>query len=123
MLEEKQAKGLAGIAEEAGGRATGKQPRDDDDGLVAVALDKKRKGLEAAIRDIISEPGLPSFDLEPPLKLPLIMEELFAMDVEDIDFAVVQRQKKEVTLVIHRQEVPMVNSFLIGVKMDAGELT
>lgn len=37
-----------------------------DDGLVSAALDKKKKGLEAAIKDVMgNEPGLPPFDLEP----------------------------------------------------------
>lgn len=63
-----------GTAKEAGGHATKKWPQDDDDGLVAASLDKKMKWLEAAIRDVISELGLPPFDVEPPPKLPLIME-------------------------------------------------
>lgn len=70
-----------------------------DDGLVAAALDKKRNGLEATIRDVMgNELGLPPFDLEP---LPLGMKELFSEDAEDIDFAAVRLQKKEVTLAMH----------------------
>ncbi|CAL8168708.1 unnamed protein product [Prunus armeniaca] len=50
------------------------------------------------------------------------MEELFPAGTEDIDFASVRREAKEVTLTMHRQEVPLVNAFLTGVKIDAGEL-
>lgn len=50
------------------------------------------------------------------------MEELFSKDAEDIYFAAVRRQKKEVTLAMHSQPVPLVNAFLIGVKIDVGEL-
>ncbi|CAB4273770.1 unnamed protein product [Prunus armeniaca] len=39
------------------GRAVGKWTRDDDDKLVAATLDNKRKGLEAAIRDIMASQG------------------------------------------------------------------
>ncbi|CAL2265814.1 unnamed protein product [Prunus armeniaca] len=52
-VEEKQAKGIAGATEgiaKGSESAIGKRMRDDDDRLVSTALDKKKKGLEAAIR-------------------------------------------------------------------------
>ncbi|CAL2276956.1 unnamed protein product [Prunus armeniaca] len=66
---------------------------------------------------------LPPFDLDPPPRLPLEMEELFPAGTKDTDFALVRQLAKEVTLAMHRQEVPLVNAFLTGVKIDAGELT
>ncbi|KAI5324209.1 hypothetical protein L3X38_033282 [Prunus dulcis] len=65
---------------------------------------------------------LPPFDLDPPSKLPLEIGELLPEGIEDIDFASVWPQKKEVTLELHHQEVPFLNAFLTRVKMDAGEL-
>ncbi|KAI5349592.1 hypothetical protein L3X38_002480 [Prunus dulcis] len=121
--EYRHIKGVDGVAEGAKDPAAGKQPRDDDDGIVMAALDKRMRGLEAAIHHVMGdESELPPFDLEPHPKLPLGMEELFPADVEDIDFVEVRRQKKEVTLAIHRHEVSLVNAFLTEVKMDAGEL-
>lgn len=65
-----------------------------------------------------NEPELPPFDFEPPLKLLLGMEELLLEDVEDMDSITFRRQ----TLALHREEVPLVNAFLIEVKIDAGEV-
>ncbi|CAL8174645.1 unnamed protein product [Prunus armeniaca] len=66
---------------------------------------------------------LPPFDLDSPPRLSLEMEEIFPAGTKDIDFASVRREEKEVTLAMHRQEVPLVNAFLTWVKIDAGELT
>lgn len=97
--------------------------RDDDDGIVMAALDKRMKGFEATIQHVMGdELGLPPFDLEPPPKLSLYIEELFSANAEDIDFVEVWRQKKKVTLAMHRHEVPLVNAFLTGVKIDVREL-
>lgn len=121
--EDRHTKGVDDVAERVEDRAAGKQPRDDNDGIVMAALDKRIRGLEEAIHHVMcDELGLPPFDLEPPPKLPLSMEELFPTDVEDIDFVEVRWQKKEVTLAMHHHEVSQVNAFLTEVKMDAGEL-
>ena len=63
-----------------------------------------------------SGPRLPPFDLQAPLKLPFGMEDVFAEGVEKVDFSRLRQQKKEVNLAMHRQEVPLVNVFLEGVK-------
>ncbi|CAL2277499.1 unnamed protein product [Prunus armeniaca] len=46
------------------------------------------------------------------------MEDVYAEGVEKMDFSRLRRQKKEVNLAMHRQEVPLVNVFLEGVKCD-----
>ncbi|XP_034199861.1 uncharacterized protein LOC117615009 [Prunus dulcis] len=46
------------------------------------------------------------------------MEDVFAEGVEKVDFGRLRQQKKEVNLAMHRQEVPLVNVFLEGVKSD-----
>ncbi|XP_034225786.1 uncharacterized protein LOC117635586 [Prunus dulcis] len=65
-----------------------------------------------------SGPRLPPFDLQAPPKLPFGMEDVFAEGVEKVDFGRLRQQKKEVNLAMHRQEVPLVNVFLEGVKSD-----
>ncbi|CAL2228603.1 unnamed protein product [Prunus armeniaca] len=117
----KQAKGAPSTAEGTTARAAGKRPWQEDDELLAE-LEKKRRGLESSIHDVMGGTVLLPFDLDPPPRLPLEMEELFPAGTEDIDFASVQREANEVTLAMHRQEVPLVNAFLTGVKIDAGEL-
>ncbi|CAL2228492.1 unnamed protein product [Prunus armeniaca] len=117
----KQAKGAPSTAEGTAARAAGKRPRTEEDEQL-VELEKKRRGLESSIHDVMGGTVLPPFDLDPPPRLPLEMEELFPAGTEDIDFASVRREAKEVTLAMHRQEVPLVNAFLTGVKIDAGEL-
>ncbi|CAL9006330.1 unnamed protein product [Prunus brigantina] len=109
------------IAEGVGGSGCEKRPRQEGDELLAE-LEKKRRGLESSIHDVMGGTVLPPFDLDPPPRLPLEMEELFPAGTEDTDFASVRREAKEVTLAMHRQEVPLVNAFLTGVKIDAGEL-
>ncbi|CAL8107473.1 unnamed protein product [Prunus armeniaca] len=118
---EKQAKGAPSTAEGTAARAAEKRPRQEDDELLAK-LEKKRRGLESLIHDIMGGTVLPPFDLDPLPRLPLEMEELFPAGTEDIDFASVRREAKKVTLAMHRQEVPLVNTFLTRVKIDAGEL-
>ncbi|BBN68174.1 Pentatricopeptide repeat superfamily protein [Prunus dulcis] len=49
---------------------------------------------------------------------PFGMEDVFAEGVEKVDFGRLRQQKKEVNLAMHRQEVPLVNVFLEGVKSD-----
>ncbi|CAL2253854.1 unnamed protein product [Prunus armeniaca] len=117
----KQAKGAPSTAEGTAARAAEKRPRQEKDKLLAE-LDKKRRGLESSIHDVMGGTVLPPFDLDPPPRLSLEMEELFPAGTEDIDFASVRREAKEVTLAMHRQEVPLVNAFLTGVKIDAREL-
>ncbi|CAL2246823.1 unnamed protein product [Prunus armeniaca] len=117
----KQAKGAPSTAEGTAARAAGKRPRTEEDEQLAE-LEKKRRGLESSIHEVMGGTVLPPFDLDPPPRLPLEMEELFPAGTEDIDFASVRREAKEVTLAMHRQEVPLVNAFLTGVKIDAGEL-
>ncbi|CAL2263485.1 unnamed protein product [Prunus armeniaca] len=117
----KQAKGAPSTAEGTAARDAGKRPRTEEDEQLAE-LEKKRRGLESSIHDVMGGTVLPPFDLDPPPRLPLEMEELFPAGTEDIDFALVRREAKEVTLAMHRQEVPLVNAFLTGVKIDAGEL-
>lgn len=100
-------------------QATRKRPRDDDEGLVSEALAGKRKALEEAYqRAIRMKSRLSPFDLRAPLKLPFGMEALFAKGMDEVDFARLRRQKKEVSLAMHQQEVPLVNVFLEGVKSD-----
>ncbi|CAL9024465.1 unnamed protein product, partial [Prunus brigantina] len=61
-----EAKGIEGVAEEAEDCTAGKLQWDDDDELVAPALDKWMKGLEAAIGDVMSdELGVPFFTWNP----------------------------------------------------------
>ncbi|CAL2229465.1 unnamed protein product [Prunus armeniaca] len=117
----KQTKGAPSTAEGTAARAAGKRPRTEEDEQLAE-LEKKRRGLESSIHDVMGGTVLPPFDLDPPPRLSLEMEELFPAGTEDIDFASVRREAKEVTLAMHRQEVPLVNAFLIGVKIDAWEL-
>ncbi|CAL2236042.1 unnamed protein product [Prunus armeniaca] len=116
----KQAKGAPSTAEGTAAWAAEKRPRQEDDELLAE-LEKKWRGLESSIHDVMGGTVLPPFDLDPPPRLPLEMDELFPIGTEDIDFASVRREAKEVTLAMHRQEVPLVNAFLTGVKIDAGE--
>ncbi|CAL2270716.1 unnamed protein product [Prunus armeniaca] len=117
----KQAKGAPSTTEGTAARAAGKRPRTEEDELLAE-LEKKRRGLESSIHDVMGGTVLPPFDLDPPPRLPLEMEELFPAGTEDIDFASVRREANEVTLAMHHQEVPLVNAFLTGVKIVAGEL-
>lgn len=51
------------------------------------------------------------------------MEEVFVEGMKAVDFSGLLRQKKEVSLAMHRQEVPLVNVFLKGVKSDPEALT
>ncbi|CAL9004811.1 unnamed protein product [Prunus brigantina] len=92
----KQAKGAPSTAEGSAARAAKKWPRHEGDELLAE-LEKKRRGLESSIHDVMGGTVLPPFDLDLPPRLPLEMEELFPA-------------------------VPLVNAFLTGVKIDAGEL-
>ncbi|CAL9028375.1 unnamed protein product [Prunus brigantina] len=103
VTEGGEGEGFSKTVEGVERHATGKRPRDEDGGL--AELDKRRRGLELAIHNVMGGSELPPFDLEPPQKLPLSM-----------------LQKKKVTLAMHRQEVPIVNAFLTGVKTGAGEL-
>ncbi|XP_020412828.1 uncharacterized protein LOC109947302 [Prunus persica] len=99
-------------------KSAGKRPRDEDEGRVADVLGK-RKALEEAHQHVMgSGPRLPPFDLQAPPKLPFGMEDVFAEGVEKVDFGRLRQQKKEVNLAMHRQEVPLVNVFLEGVKSD-----
>ncbi|CAL8117016.1 unnamed protein product [Prunus armeniaca] len=98
-------------------QATGKRPRDHE-GLVADVLGKKRV-LEEAHRSVMGTgPRLPPFDPQAPPKLPFGMEDVYAEGVEKVDFSGLRRQNNEVNLTMHRQEVPLVNVFLEGVKSD-----
>lgn len=107
------------VEKEGGRQATEKRPRDDDKGLISKALAGKRKALEEAHQDVIEvELRLPPFDLRAHPKLPFGMEEVFYEGMEGVDFGGLHRQKKEVSLAMHRQEVPLVNVFLEGVKND-----
>ncbi|CAL9024758.1 unnamed protein product, partial [Prunus brigantina] len=65
-------KGAAITIKRAEELATGKQPRDDNGGL--AKLDKRRRGLETFIHDVMGGTVLPPFDLDPSSKLPLGME-------------------------------------------------
>ncbi|CAL8175215.1 unnamed protein product [Prunus armeniaca] len=105
-------------AEKGGAQqAAGRRPRDDE-GLVSDALGKKR-ALEEAHRSVMgTAPRLPPFDPQAPPKLPFGMDDVYAEGVEKVDFSGLRRQKKEVNLAMHRQEVPLVNVFLEGVKSD-----
>ncbi|CAL2251407.1 unnamed protein product [Prunus armeniaca] len=105
-------------AEKGGAQqAAGRRPRDDE-GLVSDVLGKKR-ALEEAHRSVMGTgPRLPPFDPQAPPKLPFGMDDVYAEGVEKVDFSGLRRQKKEVNLAMHRQEVPLVNVFLEGVKSD-----
>ncbi|CAL8117164.1 unnamed protein product [Prunus armeniaca] len=99
-------------------QAIGKRPRDDDEGLVADVLGKKR-ALEEAHRSMMGIGSrLPPFDLQALPKLPFGMKDVYAEGVEKMDFSRLRRQNKKVNLAMHRQEVPLVNVFLEGVKCD-----
>ncbi|CAL2255805.1 unnamed protein product [Prunus armeniaca] len=105
-------------AEKKGAKqATGKRPRDDDEGLVADVMGKKKALQEAHQSVIRARLRLPLFDLQASPKLPFGMEDVFAEGVEKVDFSMLHQQK-EVNLAMHRQEVPLVNVFLEGVKSD-----
>lgn len=94
-------------------QAADKRPRDDE-GLVADVLGKKRV-LEEAHRSVMGiGPRLPPFDTQAPPKLPFGMDDVYAEGVEKVDFSKLRRQKKEVDLAMHWQEVPLVNVFLEG---------
>ncbi|CAL2238076.1 unnamed protein product [Prunus armeniaca] len=99
-------------------QATGKRPRDDDKGRVAKFLGKKRALEEAHWSVMGTGPRLPPFDPQVPPKQPFSIEDVYAEGVEKMDFARLRRQKKEVNLAMHRQEVPLMNVFLEGVKCD-----
>ncbi|CAL2260014.1 unnamed protein product [Prunus armeniaca] len=93
-------------------------PEIDEEGLVSDVLGKKR-ALEEAHRSVMGTgPRLPPFDPQAPPKLPFGMDDVYAEGVEKVDFSGLRRQKKEVNLTMHRQEVPLVNVFLEGVKSD-----
>ncbi|CAL2254433.1 unnamed protein product [Prunus armeniaca] len=105
------------VEKEGAHQATGKRPRNHE-GLVADALGKKR-ALEEAHRSVMrTGPRLPSFDLQAPSKLPFGMEDVYAEGAEKVDFSGLRQQNKEVNLAVHRQEVPLVNVFLEGMKSD-----
>ncbi|CAL8152875.1 unnamed protein product [Prunus armeniaca] len=105
-------------AEKEGARqATGKRPTDDDEGLVADVMGKKKALQEAHQSVVRAGLRLPLFDLQAPPKLPFGMEDVFVEGVEKVDFSMLHRHK-EVNLAMHRQEVPLVNIFLEGVKSD-----
>lgn len=94
---------------EGGRQATGKRPRDDDDGLISEALMGKRRALEEAHQDVMgAEPRLSPFDLRAPPKLPFGREKVFAEGMKRVDFGGLCRQKKEVSLAMHQHEVPLV---------------
>ncbi|CAL2257598.1 unnamed protein product [Prunus armeniaca] len=98
-------------------QAVGKHPRDNDEGLVANVLVKK-KALEEAHRSVMGTgPRLPPFDLQVPPKLPFGMEDVYAKGVEKMDFSRLRRQKLDFT------KTPLVNVFLEGVKCDPEVLT
>ncbi|CAL2271400.1 unnamed protein product [Prunus armeniaca] len=105
-------------AEKGGAQqAAGRRPRDDE-GLVSDVLGKKRALEEAHWSVMGTGPRLPPFDPQAPPKLPFGMDDVYAEGVEKVDFSGLRRQKKEVNLAMHRQEVPLVNVFLEGVKSD-----
>ncbi|CAL9011931.1 unnamed protein product [Prunus brigantina] len=68
-------------------------PKEGDELL--AELEKKRRGLESSIHDVMGGTVLPPFDLDPPPRLPLKMEELFPAGTEDTDFASVRWEAKE----------------------------
>ncbi|CAL8993046.1 unnamed protein product, partial [Prunus brigantina] len=90
----KQARGAPSTAEGSAARAAEKRPRQEGDELLAE-LEKKRRGLESSIHDVMGGTVLPPFDLDPPPRLPLEMEELFPAGTEDTDFASVRREANE----------------------------
>lgn len=92
-----QAKGATSTTKGIEGCANEKWHRQDDDGGLAE-LDKRRRGLETSIHDIKGGTVQPPFDLNPPSRLPLGMEELFPEGINETDFVAVRGQKKEVTL-------------------------
>lgn len=112
-------KSRAKKAEKKGAQhAIGKRPRENDEGLVADALVRERKALEEAHQSVMGTgPRLPPFDLQEPPKLPFGIEDVFDEGLERVDFGKLHRQKK-VNLAMHRQEVPLANVFLEGVKSD-----
>lgn len=67
-----------------------------------MELEKKQRGLETSIHNVMGSTVLLPFDLDPPPKLPIGLEKLFLAGIEDTDFASVRREAKEVTLAMHR---------------------
>ncbi|CAL2271349.1 unnamed protein product [Prunus armeniaca] len=113
LRESRAKKAEKGGAQQAAGRRSR-----DEEGLVSDVLGKKR-ALEEAHRSVMGiGPRLPPFDPQAPPKLPFGMDDVYAEGVEKVDFSGLRRQKKEVNLAMHRQEVPLVNVFLEGVKSD-----
>ncbi|CAL2251463.1 unnamed protein product [Prunus armeniaca] len=113
LRESRAKKAEKGGAQQAAGRRSR-----DEEGLVSDVLGKKR-ALEEAHRSVMGTgPRLPPFDPQAPPKLPFGMDDVYAEGVEKVDFSGLRRQKKEVNLAMHRQEVPLVNVFLEGVKSD-----
>ncbi|CAL8087350.1 unnamed protein product [Prunus armeniaca] len=103
LRESRAKKAEKGGAQQAAGRRSR-----DEEGLVSDVLGKKR-ALEEAHRSVMGTgPRLPPFG----------MDDVYAEGVEKVDFSGLRRQKKEVNLAMHRQEVPLVNVFLEGVKSD-----
>ncbi|CAL8136072.1 unnamed protein product [Prunus armeniaca] len=80
---------------------------------------RRWRALEEAHQSVMGTgPRLPPFDLQAPPKLPFGVEDVYAKGVEKVDFSRLRREKKEVNLAMHHQEVPLVNVFLEGMKSD-----
>ena len=113
--------GAEGGSAEAGGDVPGRRVRFDQDERAAIAAGK-RKAVEEAHRDVMGvEPNLPAFELGDAPHPPAGLEHLFPAEAESMDFNAMRRHRKEVQLAMHQQEVPIVNAFLHGVKMDYGD--
>ncbi|CAL2246583.1 unnamed protein product [Prunus armeniaca] len=81
--------------------------------------EREEEGFGGSHHSVIgTEPKLPTFDLRAPPKLPFGMEEVFAEGMLVVDLGWLRQQKKEVSLAMHRHEMPLVNVFLEGIKSD-----
>ncbi|PQQ16373.1 hypothetical protein Pyn_00919 [Prunus yedoensis var. nudiflora] len=80
-----------GTTSTAKGHTTEKCPREYDSGV--AELEKRRRGLETSIHDVMGGGGtvVSPFELDHKPRLLLGLEELFPEGTEDIDFAKVRR--------------------------------
>ncbi|CAL2270651.1 unnamed protein product [Prunus armeniaca] len=84
-------------------------------------MQKKYKVLEASVDRVLAlahTPEVGSSNQTSPSESVGIAMVSASEGVEKVDFSGLRRQKKEVNLAMHRQEVPLVNVFLEGVKSD-----
>ncbi|BBH02241.1 hypothetical protein Prudu_012752 [Prunus dulcis] len=109
-------------AEGVSGQRRLKRVLENDPGMmmrVGLRMCWARGSLEEAHQQVMgSGPRLPPFDLQPRRSYPSAWMMCSLKGLRKVDFGRLRQQKKEVNLAMHRQEVPLVNVFLEGVKSD-----